>query len=186
AAAKRGNAGEARRAATITKTFGSTRTIPTSFCSAAIRAPLLPLMEAKAGVRGITSRLHNFTMSARTTPFPTDCIAANKRADRSESPVVAMMAQSPFVIGTRSRPRSIGKYRADPTAAVKQRGVIYTVAPSPLEVNRIWCGTDDGLIHLTTNGGKTWNDVTSPAISAWQKISIIEAGHFDANTAYAA
>ena len=52
-------------------------------------------------------------------------------------------------------PASIGKYRADPTAAAKQRGVIYTVAPSPLDVNRIWCGTDDGLIHLTTNGGKT-------------------------------
>jgi len=51
-------------------------------------------------------------------------------------------------------PASIGKYRDDPTAAAKQRGVIYTVAPSPLEVNRIWCGTDDGLIHLTTNGEK--------------------------------
>src|SRR5438477_360500 len=83
-------------------------------------------------------------------------------------------------------PASIGKYRADPTAAAKQRGVIYTVAPSPLDVNRIWCGTDDGLIHLTTNGGKTWNDVTPPAISAWHKISIVDAGHFDANTAYAA
>jgi len=83
-------------------------------------------------------------------------------------------------------PASIGKYRADPTAAAKQRGVIYTVAPSPLDVNRIWCGTDDGLIHLTTNGGKTWNDVTPPAISAWQKISIIDASHFDANAAYAA
>src|SRR6266699_1108083 len=83
-------------------------------------------------------------------------------------------------------PASIGKYRADPTAVAKQRGVIYAVAPSPLDVNRIWCGTDDGLIHLTTDGGKTWNDVTPPAISAWQKISIIEAGHFEANTAYAA
>src|SRR5438477_5999685 len=83
-------------------------------------------------------------------------------------------------------PASIGKYRADPTAAAKQRGVIYTVAPSPLDVNRIWCGTDDGLIHLTTNGGKTWNDVTPPAISAWQKISIIDASNFEANASYAA
>jgi photosystem II stability/assembly factor-like uncharacterized protein len=83
-------------------------------------------------------------------------------------------------------PASIGKYRNDPTAKVKQRGVIYTVAPSPLDVNRIWCGTDDGLIQLTTDGGKKWNDVTPPAISAWQKISLIDAGHFDANTAYAA
>jgi photosystem II stability/assembly factor-like uncharacterized protein len=83
-------------------------------------------------------------------------------------------------------PASIGKYRNDPTATPKQRGVIYAVAPSPLDVNRIWCGTDDGLIHLTTNGGKNWTDVTPSAISAWQKISIIDAGHFDASTAYAA
>jgi photosystem II stability/assembly factor-like uncharacterized protein len=83
-------------------------------------------------------------------------------------------------------PASIGKYRNDPTTEVKQRGVIYTVAPSPLDVNRIWCGTDDGLIHLTSDGGKNWNNVTSPAISAWQKISLIDAGHFDANTAYVA
>ena len=83
-------------------------------------------------------------------------------------------------------PASIGKYRNDPTAQAKQRGVIYAVAPSPMDVNRIWCGTDDGLIQLTTNGGKSWNDVTPSAISAWQKISIIDAGHFDAKTAYAA
>ncbi|PYJ30993.1 MAG: glycoside hydrolase [Verrucomicrobia bacterium] len=83
-------------------------------------------------------------------------------------------------------PKSIRKYKADATKQAHRRGVIYTVAPSPLDLNRIWCGTDDGLIHLTTDGGKTWNDVTPPNISAWQKISLIEAGHFDANTAYAA
>src|SRR5256714_9920298 len=53
-------------------------------------------------------------------------------------------------------------------------------------MNRIWCGTDDGLIHVTTDGGKTWSNVTPPNISAWQKISVIDAGQFDANTAYAA
>ncbi len=83
-------------------------------------------------------------------------------------------------------PASIGKYRSEPTAEAKQRGVIYTVAPSPLDANRIWAGTDDGLIQLTNDGGKTWNDVTPPPISAWQKISIIDAGRFDAGTAYAA
>jgi photosystem II stability/assembly factor-like uncharacterized protein len=83
-------------------------------------------------------------------------------------------------------PASIGKYKEDATKQAHRRGVIYTVAPSPLDANRIWCGTDDGLIHLTTDGGKTWTSVTPPSISAWQKISLIEAGHFDANTAYAA
>src|SRR4051812_24117095 len=83
-------------------------------------------------------------------------------------------------------PASVGKYRSQPSAQPRQRGVIYTVAPSPLEKNRIWAGTDDGLIHLTTDAGKNWKDVTPPAITPWQKISIMDAGHFDANTAYAA
>jgi len=83
-------------------------------------------------------------------------------------------------------PGSIGKYRDAAAAEAKQRGVIYAVAPSPLEANRIWCGTDDGLIHLTTDSGKTWRDVTPPAVTPWQKISIIDAGHFDSKTAYAA
>jgi photosystem II stability/assembly factor-like uncharacterized protein len=38
--------------------------------------------------------------------------------------------------------------------------VIYAVAPSPLDANLIWAGTDDGLIHVTRDGGKTWQDVT--------------------------
>jgi hypothetical protein len=83
-------------------------------------------------------------------------------------------------------PASVGKYRSQPAAEPRQRGVIYAVAPSPLDKNRIWAGTDDGLIHLTTDAGKTWKDVTPPVITPFQKISIIEAGHFDAKTAYAA
>ena len=83
-------------------------------------------------------------------------------------------------------PASIGKYKDDAMKQAHRRGVIYTVASSLLDANTIWCGTDDGLIHLTTDGGKTWTNVTPPNISAWQKISLIEAGHFDANTAYAA
>jgi photosystem II stability/assembly factor-like uncharacterized protein len=65
-------------------------------------------------------------------------------------------------------------------------GVIYTVAPSPLDTNVIWTGSDTGLIYLTRDGGKTWSNVTPPGLSDWSKISIIDAGHFDAGTAYAA
>jgi photosystem II stability/assembly factor-like uncharacterized protein len=83
-------------------------------------------------------------------------------------------------------PANVGKYRSQPTAQPTQRGVIYTVAPSPLEINRIWIGTDDGLIHLTTDGGAHWSDATPQQISAWQKISIIDASHFSVQTAYAA
>jgi photosystem II stability/assembly factor-like uncharacterized protein len=67
-----------------------------------------------------------------------------------------------------------------------RRGVIYTVAPSYKDVNTIWAGTDDGLIHVTKDGGKTWTDVTPPGMTAWSKVSIIDAGRHDGATAYAA
>jgi len=51
-------------------------------------------------------------------------------------------------------PASIGKYKEDATKQAHRRGVIYTLRVT-LDTNRIWCGTDDGLIHLTTDGGKT-------------------------------
>ncbi|MBI3400385.1 MAG: glycoside hydrolase [Acidobacteria bacterium] len=83
-------------------------------------------------------------------------------------------------------PQTIGKYRSADSAKPTQRGVIYAVAPSPLDINRIWAGTDDGLIHTTTDGGATWTDVTPPDLKPFAKVSVMDAGHFDANTAYAA
>ena len=83
-------------------------------------------------------------------------------------------------------PGSVGKYRSAPTAQPSQRGVIYAVAPSPLDINRIWAGTDDGLIHVTSDAGLHWKDVTPPQLTPWAKVSILDAGHFDALTAYAA
>jgi len=65
-------------------------------------------------------------------------------------------------------------------------GVVYTIAPSPLKADELWTGSDTGRIHLTTNGGKTWDDVTPPGLSAWSKITLIEASKYDPATAYAA
>jgi hypothetical protein len=47
-------------------------------------------------------------------------------------------------------------------------------------------GTDDGLIHLTRDAGKTWADVTPPQLTPWAKVSVMDASHFDVQTAYAA
>lgn len=83
-------------------------------------------------------------------------------------------------------PKNVGVYANSPEAQSTQRGVIYTIAPSYLDERTIWIGTDDGLIHVTRDGGKTWNDVTPPALTPWAKVSLMDASHFDASTAYAA
>src|SRR5207244_5902582 len=66
-----------------------------------------------------------------------------------------------------------------------QRGVIYTISPSPLQASRIWIGTDDGLVKVTSDDGATWLDVTPPAVDAWSRVTMIDASHFDPDTAYA-
>jgi photosystem II stability/assembly factor-like uncharacterized protein len=83
-------------------------------------------------------------------------------------------------------PPNVGKYIGTDAARPTQRGVIYTIAPSYRDENTIWVGTDDGLIHVTRDHGKTWIDVTPSQLTPWAKVSLIDASHFDADTAYAA
>src|SRR5205807_2160222 len=83
-------------------------------------------------------------------------------------------------------PQSIGAYRTPDMSRMPRRGVIYTVAPSFHTLNTIWAGTDDGLIHLTRDGGQNWANITPPQLTAWSKVSMLEASHFDNDTAYAA
>ena len=83
-------------------------------------------------------------------------------------------------------PKNVGIYTTKEMATMPRRGVIYTVAPSYKDVKTIWAGTDDGLIHVTRDSGKTWQNVTPPELKSWAKVSLIDAGRFDANTAYAA
>ncbi|HEX8100214.1 MAG TPA: hypothetical protein VF660_08450, partial [Actinomycetota bacterium] len=65
-------------------------------------------------------------------------------------------------------------------------GVIYTIAPSRLADGDRWVGTDDGLSWRTRDEGQHWVNVTPPALTPWSKVGILEASHFDAETAYAA
>ncbi len=83
-------------------------------------------------------------------------------------------------------PANVGKYRGTPASRVTRRGVIYTIAPSHTDIDVIWVGTDDGLIHVTHDGGATWSDVTPSELVPWAKVSLMDAPHFDVNTAYAA
>jgi photosystem II stability/assembly factor-like uncharacterized protein len=83
-------------------------------------------------------------------------------------------------------PVNVGIYKESNAARPTQRGVIYTIAPGYTDVNRIWVGTDDGLIHVTADGGGTWTDVTPKEVAPWAKVSILEASHTNALGAYAA
>ena len=83
-------------------------------------------------------------------------------------------------------PPSVGIYTKPEMKTMPRRGVIYTIAPSPKDGNVIWAGTDDGLIHVTRDGGKTWTNVTPPTLTSWSKVSLMDASHTDVETAYAA
>ena len=83
-------------------------------------------------------------------------------------------------------PPNLNEAAAADAPTDRRRGVIYSIAPSPLRAPLVWVGTDDGLIHLTNDDGRTWQNVTPPAMTSWSKVVMIEASHFDAKEAYAA
>ncbi len=83
-------------------------------------------------------------------------------------------------------PASVGIFAPLDPEKGKHRGVIYTIAPSPKDGNVIWAGTDDGLIHVSHDAGKSWTNVTPKALTPWSKVSLLEASRFDAATVYAA
>ena len=81
-------------------------------------------------------------------------------------------------------PASAGKYAS--TVKPSPLGAITALSLSPRRVGVLWTGSDDGLIHVSMNGGTSWANVTPAAIKPWTRIFNIEAGHFDTLTAYAA
>ncbi|MGA9803363.1 MAG: glycoside hydrolase [Terriglobales bacterium] len=83
-------------------------------------------------------------------------------------------------------PATLGPFIAADAEQGKHRGVIYSIAPSPKDATLIWAGTDDGLIHVTRDGGKNWQNVTPPELTPWSKLAQMDASHFDTPTAYAA
>ncbi len=83
-------------------------------------------------------------------------------------------------------PANVGVYSNTQDAVIQRRGVIYALAPSFKDLNHLWAGTDDGLIHTTFDGGKTWQNVTPAGLAPWSKIAQLEASHFTEQTCYAA
>ncbi len=69
---------------------------------------------------------------------------------------------------------------------VEYAGVVFSIAESPKESGVIWAGTNDGLVQVTRDGGKSWTNVTHniPNLPEWGTVSNIEASRYDAGTAY--
>lgn len=86
----------------------------------------------------------------------------------------------------RSKQKSSGGPITQDNTSIEYYDTIFSVAESPLRKGMIWVGTDDGLVQLTENGGKSWRNVTGKDFPDWGRVSMVEASPFDANTAYVA
>lgn len=89
----------------------------------------------------------------------------------------------------RNDPRTLGASGGPITkdqTGVETYGTIFSLAESPRNGELLWAGSDDGLIHITRDGGLTWKNVTPPGIGDFARISIIEASRFNEGTAYVA
>ena len=70
--------------------------------------------------------------------------------------------------------------------SVEYYDTIFAAAESPVKKDMLWVGSDDGLVHLSTNGGQSWTNITPKDLPEWSMISVIEPSHYDAGTAYIA
>lgn len=120
-------------------------------------------------------------LEPHTLYFAANVVFKTTDAGNSWQPISPDLTRESYAI-----PANLGAFAASDAEKGKHRGVIYALAPSFKEANTIWAGTDDGLIHITRDGGKSWQNVTPSQLKPWSKVSIIEASHFDAGTAYAA
>jgi len=70
--------------------------------------------------------------------------------------------------------------------SVEYYDTIFTAAESPVQRGLIWVGSDDGLVHVTRDGGKNWEDVTPKGLPDWSRVNLIDPSPSDAGTAYLA
>ena len=86
----------------------------------------------------------------------------------------------------KSKQKSSGGPLTQDNTSVEYYDTVFALAESPLEKGLIWAGSDDGLVHVTRDGGQHWSNVTSKEFGDWSLVSIIEASPHSAGSAYIA
>jgi len=86
----------------------------------------------------------------------------------------------------KSKQESSGGPITKDNTSVEFYDTVFTIAESSVQKDLLWAGTDDGLVHVTRDGGKNWANVTPKGMPEWSLVSMIETSPHDAGTAYVA
>ena len=128
----------------------------------------------------------NWTFPIIFSPNDKTCLyATSNYVHRSYDGGVSWETISPDL--TRNDPKTLkesgGPVTLDNTG-VENYATIFSLQESPVTAGVIWTGSDDGLVYLSNDNGKTWNNVTPTNLPEWSMISYVEPSHFDAATCY--
>ncbi len=146
-----------------------------------------PLDVSGHGAKDLEYR-YNWTSPLMISPHdPSTLYFANNRLFRSRDHGMSWEAISPDLTrNDKSKQEPSGGAITLDITSVEYYDTIFAVAESPKQKDLLWAGTDDGLIQLSRDGGKSWTNVTPKALPEWSMISLIEASPFDAGAAYVA
>ncbi|HET7700182.1 MAG TPA: glycosyl hydrolase, partial [Candidatus Limnocylindria bacterium] len=145
--------------------------------------------EASAGEGAIDVK-HRFQWTCPIVLSPHDpnvLYHAGNRVFRSRDEGASWEAISPDL--TRNDPSKLGPSGGPVTkdnTGAEYYCTIFAFVESPVQRGVFWAGSDDGLVHVSRDEGRTWKNVTPPGVRAWSLVSIIEASPHDAGTAYVA
>jgi len=143
--------------------------------------------EQHYGAGAITAqRRFNWTFPIAFSPHNNSCLYATSNfVHRSYDAGVTWETISPDL--TRNDPKTLQTSGGDITldnTGVEFYGTIFTFAESPVKAGVLWTGSDDGLVHVSTDNGTTWTNVTPSNLPEWSMISYVEPSYFDAGTCY--
>ena len=146
-----------------------------------------PLDFSGHGAKDMKYRL-GWTEPIVISPHDPDVIyTAGNLVFKSTNRGVSWTAISPDLTrNDKSKQESSGGPITKDNTSVEFYDTVFTIAESPVQKDLLWAGTDDGLVHLTRDGGKNWANVTPKGMPEWSLVSMIEASPHEAGTAYIA